>query len=335
MNNKTFNSTTATHRAPPPSDPPQQPPSKQTPAQQQYWDFKKDNMDVVLFFKVGKFYELFHLDADVGHKELDLIYMKGPKAHAGFPEIAFGKFSEQLVARGFRVAGVEQTETPDLERMDALAASQRAADAADPSSWKDHLQAGTTQGCICRRAGEECRDPNCAWRTKAATAQPAADVLDLCDSDDSDNAGAPKTDIAALTRTADEGAGAGGAKEASSVGRKVKDMVAGAASQVATAAAAVAQLMTPKKRREQKRWSREEGAAAGSAAGSADRQPQEKKQRITKQVAQTVGATFPALSLTSTPLSIAASRSNSSDVDEDDDDDVAETGHQRSGQFTL
>jgi hypothetical protein len=63
--------------------------------------------------------------------------------------------------------------------MDALAASQRAADAADPSSWKDHLQAGAIQGCICRKAGEECRDPNCAWRIKAATAQPAADVLDL------------------------------------------------------------------------------------------------------------------------------------------------------------
>jgi DNA mismatch repair protein MSH6 len=88
--------------------------SDQTPAQQQYWDFKKDNMDVVLFFKVGKFYELFHLDADVGYKELDLIYMKGAKAHSGFPEIAYGKFSEQLVARGFRVARVEQTETPDL-----------------------------------------------------------------------------------------------------------------------------------------------------------------------------------------------------------------------------
>jgi hypothetical protein len=230
---------------------------------------------------------------------------------------------------------LEATEKKKQGVMDALAASQRAADAADPSSWKDHLQGGAIQGCICRRAGEECRDPNCAWRTKAATAQPAADVLDLCDSDDSDNAGAPKTDLSAttVTRAADEDAGVGGAKKASSVGRKVKDMVTGAASQVVAAAAAVAQLVTPKKRREQKRQSREEGAAAGSA----DRQPQEKKQRITEQVARTAGATFPALSLTSTPLSIAASRSNSSDVDEDDDDDddVAEMGHQRSGQFTL
>ena len=34
-------------------------------------------MDTILFFKVGKFYELFHMDADVGMSELDLIYMKG------------------------------------------------------------------------------------------------------------------------------------------------------------------------------------------------------------------------------------------------------------------
>ncbi len=37
---------------------------------------------------MGKFYELFHLDADIGMKELDLIYMKGSKAHSGFPEVS-------------------------------------------------------------------------------------------------------------------------------------------------------------------------------------------------------------------------------------------------------
>jgi len=34
-------------------------------------------MDVVLFFKMGKFYELFDDDADVGVKELGLNAMKG------------------------------------------------------------------------------------------------------------------------------------------------------------------------------------------------------------------------------------------------------------------
>ena len=87
---------------------------EQTPAMAQWWKFKADNLDTVLFFKVGKFYELFHMDADIGFKELDLIYMKGSKAHSGFPEVSYGKFSAQLVAKGYRVARVEQTETPEM-----------------------------------------------------------------------------------------------------------------------------------------------------------------------------------------------------------------------------
>ncbi|OWZ24860.1 DNA mismatch repair protein [Phytophthora megakarya] len=87
---------------------------KETPAMVQWWEVKAQNMDTVLFFKVGKFYELFHMDADIGFKELNLIYMKGDKAHSGFPEIAYSKMSGQLVAKGYRVARVEQTETPDM-----------------------------------------------------------------------------------------------------------------------------------------------------------------------------------------------------------------------------
>ena len=71
-------------------------------------------MDTVLFFKVGKFYELFHMDADVGMRELDLIYMKGEKAHSGFPEISYGKMAATLCNKGYRVARVEQTETPEM-----------------------------------------------------------------------------------------------------------------------------------------------------------------------------------------------------------------------------
>ncbi|KAF1335483.1 DNA mismatch repair protein msh6, partial [Globisporangium splendens] len=87
---------------------------KETPAMVQWWEVKSRNMDTVLFFKVGKFYELFHMDADVGFKELNLIYMKGDKAHSGFPEIAYSKMSSQLVEKGYRVARVEQTETPEM-----------------------------------------------------------------------------------------------------------------------------------------------------------------------------------------------------------------------------
>jgi len=63
---------------------------------------------------VGKFYEIFHMDTDIAVKELELVYMKGEKAHCGFPEIAYSKFASQLVDRGYRVARVEQTETPEM-----------------------------------------------------------------------------------------------------------------------------------------------------------------------------------------------------------------------------
>eukprot|EP01032_Pedospumella_encystans_P012451 gene12451-14405_t len=95
--------------------------AEQTPAMSQWWQFKAANMDTVLFFKVGKFYELFHMDADIGFAEIDLIYMKGTKAHSGFPEVSYGKYASQLVAKGYRVARVEQTETPEMlkERNDS------------------------------------------------------------------------------------------------------------------------------------------------------------------------------------------------------------------------
>ncbi|XP_042418962.1 DNA mismatch repair protein MSH6-like [Zingiber officinale] len=44
--------------------------------QRQWWEFKSKHMDKVLFFKMGKFYELFEMDAHIGVRELDLQYMK-------------------------------------------------------------------------------------------------------------------------------------------------------------------------------------------------------------------------------------------------------------------
>ncbi|KAL9963214.1 hypothetical protein ACROYT_G032392 [Oculina patagonica] len=85
-----------------------------TPAMKQWWQLKSDNFDTILFFKVGKFYELYNMDATVGVKELGLIYMKGTFAHAGFPEIAFGRYSDTLIQKGYKVARVEQTETPEM-----------------------------------------------------------------------------------------------------------------------------------------------------------------------------------------------------------------------------
>ena len=64
--------------------------SQQTPAQRQWWELKMNHYDKVLFFKMGKFYELFHMDAVLAVERCGLIYMKKKAyAHCGFPEVIF------------------------------------------------------------------------------------------------------------------------------------------------------------------------------------------------------------------------------------------------------
>jgi DNA mismatch repair protein MSH6 len=85
---------------------------KTSPAQKQWWEIKSQYADTVLLFKTGKFYEMFHDDADVGAKVLGHVYMKGIIGHTGFPEAAYGTMVYKLVEAGYKVARVEQTETP-------------------------------------------------------------------------------------------------------------------------------------------------------------------------------------------------------------------------------
>jgi DNA mismatch repair protein MSH6 len=86
---------------------------KCTPAMHQYWKFKSENFDKVLFFKLGKFYELFYDDAIVGNKVLDLNWMgNDPKRlHVGFPEKVLEERAYVLIQNGFKVAVIEQVET--------------------------------------------------------------------------------------------------------------------------------------------------------------------------------------------------------------------------------
>ena len=84
-----------------------------SPAQRQWWEIKSQYANCVLLFKTGKFYEMFHDDADVAAEVLGHNYMKGVLAHAGFPEGGYDRLVGKLVDAGCRVARVEQTETPD------------------------------------------------------------------------------------------------------------------------------------------------------------------------------------------------------------------------------
>lgn len=74
-----------------------------TPAQRQYWDFKKDAADGILFFKVGKFYEIYCEDALIGHKLLGMNLMKGEEPHVGFPEKSLRKFVDMFTSHGYNV----------------------------------------------------------------------------------------------------------------------------------------------------------------------------------------------------------------------------------------
>lgn len=72
-------------------------------AMRQWWVLKSENFDSVLFFKVGKFYELYHMDAEVGVNELGFTYMRGEYAHSGFPEQSFNRMAQSLIERGYKV----------------------------------------------------------------------------------------------------------------------------------------------------------------------------------------------------------------------------------------
>lgn len=87
---------------------------KRTPAQEQYWKIKADYNDSILFFKLGKFYELFYQDAIIVQRVLELNWMgEKRKCHVGFPERVLEKNSAKLVDLGYKVVVVEQTETPE------------------------------------------------------------------------------------------------------------------------------------------------------------------------------------------------------------------------------
>uniref|UniRef100_A0A6G1SF33 DNA mismatch repair protein n=1 Tax=Aceria tosichella TaxID=561515 RepID=A0A6G1SF33_9ACAR len=103
---------------------------KETPAMRQWWSIKQRNMDAVLFFKMGKFYELFNEDAVIGVNNLNLMFMKSNEdkpAHAGFPESSFTKYADKLIEKGFKVMRIEQTETPAMleERVQATGKCDR------------------------------------------------------------------------------------------------------------------------------------------------------------------------------------------------------------------
>ncbi|KZV29596.1 cell division control protein 48 C isoform 1 [Dorcoceras hygrometricum] len=90
--------------------------SRMSASQRQYWDVKRLYMDTVLFFKVGKFYELYELDAEIGHKELDwkmTLSGVGKCRQVGISESGIDDAVQKLISRGYKVGRMEQTETSE------------------------------------------------------------------------------------------------------------------------------------------------------------------------------------------------------------------------------
>lgn len=93
--------------------------SKLTPVMQQYVDMKAENPDALLMFRLGDFYEAFFDDAKTISENLGLVLTaRGTDADGenipmcGIPWHAADNYFGRLVRGGFKVALVEQMETP-------------------------------------------------------------------------------------------------------------------------------------------------------------------------------------------------------------------------------
>ncbi|MBQ8686742.1 MAG: hypothetical protein IJ517_03195 [Alphaproteobacteria bacterium] len=93
--------------------------SKLTPVMQQYVDMKSENPDALLMFRLGDFYESFFEDARVISSALGLVLTaRGTDSDGneipmcGIPWHAADNYFGRLVRAGYKVALVEQMETP-------------------------------------------------------------------------------------------------------------------------------------------------------------------------------------------------------------------------------
>lgn len=89
-----------------------------SPMMQQYFKVKKDYPGVILFFRLGDFYEMFFDDAKTASRELDLVLTGrdcGQEERApmcGVPFHSADSYIAKLVSRGYKVAICEQMEDP-------------------------------------------------------------------------------------------------------------------------------------------------------------------------------------------------------------------------------
>ncbi|KAF5093221.1 hypothetical protein D0Z03_002501 [Geotrichum reessii] len=94
--------------------------AKFTAFEKQYWEVKSKMWNTVVFFKKGKFYELYENDAEIAHNVFDLKLAGGGRANmklAGVPEMSFDYWAAAFIAKGYKVARVDQVETKLAKEM--------------------------------------------------------------------------------------------------------------------------------------------------------------------------------------------------------------------------
>ncbi|PDT78316.1 DNA mismatch repair protein MutS [Bradyrhizobium sp. C9] len=102
----------------PPEATPAEAPSRITPMMEQYLEIKAAHPGLLLFYRMGDFYELFFEDAEIASKTLGIVLTKRGKHQGidipmcGVPVERSEDYLHRLIGAGHRVAVCEQTENP-------------------------------------------------------------------------------------------------------------------------------------------------------------------------------------------------------------------------------
>src|ERR1700676_1955104 len=97
-------------------------PARVTPMMEQYLEIKAAHPGLLLFYRMGDFYELFFEDAEIASKALGIVLTKRGKHQGldipmcGVPVERSEDYLHRLIALGYRVAVCEQTENPAAAR---------------------------------------------------------------------------------------------------------------------------------------------------------------------------------------------------------------------------
>ena len=92
--------------------------SQFSPFEQQYWEIKQKHWDTIVFFKKGKFYELYENDATIGHQLFDLkLTDRVNMRMVGVPEASLDIWANQFVVKGYKIARVDQVESALSKQM--------------------------------------------------------------------------------------------------------------------------------------------------------------------------------------------------------------------------